>query len=124
MTMKFYKCGHCGNIITKLTDSGVPTFCCGQKMDELVAGTTDAAVEKHVPVYTVEGSKVSVVVGDVIHPMAEEHWIEWIVLETKQGYQFKKLNPGEEPKACFELCEGDEVVAVYEHCNLHGLWKK
>ena len=123
MTMKFYKCGHCGNIITKLTDKNVPVMCCGEPMKELIAGTTDAAVEKHVPVYTVDGNKVEVVVGSVEHPMAEEHYIEWIVLETEKGYQVQHLNPGQEPKACFSICEGDKVVAVYEHCNLHGLWK-
>lgn len=123
MTMKFYKCGHCGNIITKLTDKGVPVMCCGEAMTEMKAGTTDAAVEKHVPVYTVKGNTVEVVVGSVEHPMVEEHWIEWVVLETKNGYQVQHLNPGQEPKANFAICEGDEVTAVYEYCNLHGLWK-
>lgn len=121
--MKFYVCEHCGNIITKLTDSGVPVMCCGQKMTEMVPGTTDAAVEKHVPVVTVDGQTVKASVGSVEHPMAEEHFIEWIVLETKQGVQYKQLKPGEKPEATFVLAEGDEVVAVYEHCNLHGLWK-
>lgn len=121
--MKFYVCEHCGNIITKLTDSGVPVMCCGQKMTEMVPGTTDAAVEKHVPVVTVDGQTVKATVGSVEHPMAEEHFIEWIVLETKQGVQYKQLKPGEKPEATFVLAEGDEVVAVYEHCNLHGLWK-
>ena len=124
MNQKFYVCEHCGNIITKVTDKGVPVMCCGQKMVEMVPGSTDAAQEKHVPVYTVEGNKVHVVVGSVEHPMLEEHFIEWIAVQTKQGNQRKALKPGEAPKACFALCEGDEVVAVYEHCNLHGLWKK
>lgn len=123
MTVKFFKCGHCGNIITKITDKGVPVMCCGEAMQEMKAGTTDAAVEKHVPAFTVEGSKVNVTVGEVEHPMLEEHYIEWVVLETKQGYQVAYLEPGQAPKACFALCEGDEVVSVYEYCNLHGLWK-
>ncbi len=123
MTMRFYKCEHCGNIITKLTDKGVPVMCCGEQMKELKAGTTDAAVEKHVPAVTVEGNKVKAVIGEVEHPMVDEHYIEWIVLETKQGYQVKHLQPGQAPEACFQICEGDEVVAVYEYCNLHGLWK-
>ena len=123
MTMKFFKCGHCGNIITKLTDKGVPVMCCGEPMKELKAGTTDAAVEKHVPEVTVDGNKVDVVVGEVEHPMLEEHYIEWIVLETKQGNQIAHLKPGQAPKASFVMNEGDEVVAVYEYCNLHGLWK-
>ncbi|MBE6990276.1 MAG: desulfoferrodoxin [Ruminococcaceae bacterium] len=121
--MKFYICEHCGNIITMVRESGVPVMCCGQKMKEIVPGTTDAAVEKHVPVYEVKDSKVCVTVGSVTHPMLPEHYIEWIALQTRQGSQRKALRPGDEPKACFALCEGDEVEAVYAYCNLHGLWK-
>jgi len=123
MAQKFYVCEHCGNIVTKVKDVGVPVVCCGQKMTELVPGTTDASQEKHVPVYKVEGNNVLVTIGSVEHPMQEEHHIEWIVLETKQGVQRKYLEPGQAPKAVFALTEGDEVVAVYEYCNLHGLWK-
>ena len=121
---KFFKCEHCGNIIEMVEDKGVPVMCCGQKMTELVPGTTDAAVEKHVPSYVVEGNKVIVTVGEVEHPMAEEHYIEWVSIQTKQGNQRKALKPGEAPKICFSICEGDEVEAVYAYCNLHGLWKK
>lgn len=123
MKQRFFVCEHCGNMIAMVKDAGVPIMCCGQKMTELIPGTTDAAVEKHVPVYTVEGGKVLVTVGDVEHPMAEEHYIEWISLQTKSGNQRKALNPGDAPKVCFALCEGDEVEAVYAYCNLHGLWK-
>ena len=123
MEQKFFICEHCGNIIAMVKDKGVPVMCCGQKMTELVPGTTDAAVEKHVPVYSVEGNTVSVVVGDVEHPMLEEHYIEWVSLQTKQCNQRKVLKPGEKPEVCFALCEGDEVEAVYAYCNLHGLWK-
>lgn len=124
MDQKFYICEHCGNIIAKVKDAGVPVMCCGQKMTEIVPGTTDAAVEKHVPSYVVEGNKVIVNVGEVDHPMIEEHFIEWVSLQTKQGNQRKVLNPGEAPKVCFAICEDDEVEAVYAYCNLHGLWKK
>lgn len=123
MKQNFYICEHCGNIIAMVKSSGVPVMCCGQKMNELVAGTTDAAVEKHVPVYQVEGNKVYVTVGEVEHPMLPEHYIEWISLQTKQGNQRKELKPGEEPKVCFSLCKEDEVEAVYAYCNLHSLWK-
>lgn len=123
MKQRFFVCEHCGNMIAMVKDAGVPIMCCGQKMTELIPGTTDAAVEKHVPVYTVEGGKVLVTVGEVEHPMAEEHYIEWISLQTKSGNQRKQLAPGDAPKACFAICEGDEVEAVYAYCNLHGLWK-
>ncbi len=121
--MKFYRCDHCGNIVTFLNNSGVPVMCCGQKMTELVPGTVDAAVEKHVPAVQTEGAKVQVKVGAVEHPMLEEHHIQWIAVETNLGSQIKYLQPGKAPEASFVLAEGETLVAVYEYCNLHGLWK-
>ena len=123
MELKFFRCNHCGNIIVKIKDSSVPVVCCGENMQELVPGTTDAAVEKHLPVYEVNGSSVSVTVGSVLHPMLPEHSINWICLQTNKGFQLKYLNPGEEPKAVFALADGEKVESVYEYCNLHGLWK-
>ena len=122
--MKFYRCERCGNIITKLNDSGVPVVCCGEPMKELVPGATDGAFEKHVPAVTVEGSTVKVQIGEVEHPMVEAHYIQFIALETKNGCQVKYLKPEEKPVAEFVLAEGDSAVAVYEYCNLHGLWVK
>ncbi len=124
MEQKFYICEHCGNIVAMVKDAGVPIMCCGEKMKEIVPGTTDAAVEKHIPVYTVEGNLVKVSVGSTEHPMMPEHFIEWVSLQTKQGNQRKALRPEDKPEVCFALCEGDEVEAVYAYCNLHGLWKK
>ena len=124
MEQKFFICEHCGNIIAKVKDAGVPVMCCGQKMTELVPGTVDAAVEKHVPEYTVDGNKVVVKVWAVEHPMTEDHLIEWVSLQTKQGNQRKALAAGAAPEVCFCICDGDEVEAVYAYCNLHGLWKK
>ena len=123
MELKFFRCNHCGNIIVKIKDSSVPVVCCGENMQELVPGTTDAAVEKHLPVYETNGSTVSVTVGSVSHPMMPEHFINWVCLQTNKGFQLKYLNPGEEPKAVFALSDGEKVEAVYEYCNLHGLWK-
>ena len=123
MQQKFYICKHCGNIVAMIRDCGVPVKCCGENMQEIVPGTTDAAQEKHVPVWRTEGSQVTVSVGAVEHPMTPEHYIEWICLQTKQGSQHKKLEPSDKPQACFALCEGDTVEAVYAFCNLHSLWK-
>jgi len=123
MEVKFFYCKHCGKIIVVVKDSLAPTICCGEEMLELVPGTTDAAVEKHVPVVNVEGNKVTVCVGSVAHPMLPEHFIEWIVLVTDKGIQKKKLTPGSEPKAEFALLDGEKVVSAYEFCNLHKLWK-
>jgi len=121
--MKFFKCEHCGNIITHVKNSGVPVVCCGEKMKEIIPGVVDASKEKHVPVVKVEGNKAIITVGSVEHPMIEAHYIEWISILTKQGTQLKHLNPGEKPEACFSLCDGDAVEEVYAYCNLHGLWK-
>ncbi len=124
MELKFYRCNHCGNIITFATSSGVPVVCCGEKMQELVPNTTDGAHEKHVPVVKASDSgKVVVDVGSAAHPMVPEHFIEWVCLATKQGSQIKHLQPGQAPQVCFTICEGDAVEAVYTYCNLHGLWK-
>ena len=124
MEMKFYKCKHCGNIIAVVKASGAPISCCGEKMTEIVPGTADAAVEKHVPVVEVKDGKVIVTVGEVAHPMAPEHYIEWIAISTDQGNQRKILEPGDKPMACFALCDGENFEAAYAYCNLHGLWKK
>ena len=123
MEIKVYRCKHCGNIAIKVINSGVPMSCCGEAMEELVPGSVDAAVEKHVPVYEVKDNIVTVTVGSVEHPMIDVHYIEWVSLKTKQGNQRKALNPGDEPKVEFAICEGDEVEAVYAYCNLHSLWK-
>jgi superoxide reductase len=123
MKQRFFICEHCGNIVTKVKDSGVHVICCGQKMTEIIPGTTDASVEKHVPVYQVKDNKVFVTVGSVEHPMVPEHYIEWVSLQTKLGNQRKELKPGDAPKVCFALCEDDEIEAIYAYCNLHSLWK-
>lgn len=123
MEMRFYRCAHCGQIIAIVKATGVPVICCGEPMREIIPGTADASLEKHVPVYEVRGNQVFVSVGSVPHPMTEEHFIEWVSLQTKFGNQRKALKPGMEPKLCFSICDGDEVEAVFAYCNLHGLWK-
>ena len=120
--MKFYKCKHCGKIIAVVNERNVPTICCGEPMSEMVPNTSDGAFEKHIPVYEVKDNIVTVTVGEVIHPMMENHYIEWIAIETNFGNQRKVLKPGEEPKAKFALLEGEKVIRVVEHCNLHGLY--
>ncbi len=123
MEMKFYRCRHCGQIIAIVKKTGVPVICCGEPMQEIIPSSTDASVEKHVPVVEADGTTVRVTVGSAPHPMLPEHYIEWVSLKTKAGNQRKALNPGDEPKVCFSICEGDEVEAVYAYCNLHSLLK-
>ncbi len=123
MEQKFFLCEHCGNMVAAVKVEGCPITCCGKPMKELVPGTSDGAHEKHVPVWSREGNKVTVTVGEVEHPMLDAHYIEWISIQTKQGNQRKALKPGDKPEVCFALCEGDEVEAAYAYCNLHSLWK-
>lgn len=124
MKRKFLLCRRCGNLIEMINDSGVTPICCGTDMQELVANSTEAATEKHIPVVEVNGNTVKITVGETFHPMEEEHYIEWIYLETNKGIKRINLNPGEEPIATFALLEGEQITSAYAYCNLHGLWIK
>ena len=121
MATKFFKCNHCGNVIVKVVDAGVPVMCCGEKMVELVPNTVDASGEKHLPVVTVLDNKsIKVEVGSVHHPMLPEHHISFVYVETENGGI--QVNLKDKPEAVVYLGE-EKAVAVYEYCNLHGLWK-
>ena len=124
MEMKFYICEHCGQIAAIVKKTGAPLVCCGEKMKEIVPGSVDASLEKHVPVVEAAGGKVTVKVGSVAHPMSPEHYIEWVSLKTRSGNQRKALVPGDKPEVTFYIAEDDEIEEVYAYCNLHGLWKK
>ena len=120
--MKIMQCAHCGNQVFSLHDGGVPMMCCGEPMKELAAGSTDAALEKHVPAVAVNGTTMQVTVGEVPHPMLAEHFIQWVAVEQGDKVQFARLHPEGEPKAAFTI-EPGKPYTVYEFCNLHGLWK-
>lgn len=123
MKAKIFACRHCGNIAALIRDKGVPLFCCGEKMRELIPNTANAAEEKHVPICTRDKNTVHVTVGEVTHPMTDEHYIEWVLLETEKGLQIAHLTPKNEPKAVFALSEGDSVKAAYAYCNQHDFWR-
>ncbi|WP_251197667.1 desulfoferrodoxin family protein [Anaerotardibacter muris] len=121
MKLQFFKCEHCGNVAVKLFDEGPALFCCGQQMTELVPDSVDASAEKHVPVVEVTDD-IKVKIGAEEHPMIDTHWITMIVLETNRGFQYVELQPGDKPEAEFTLAPGENPVAVYDYCNIHGLW--
>ena len=123
MKQKFYKCSVCGQIIAIVKETGVPVVCCGKPMNEIIAGSIDASVEKHVPVVKINKNEVFVSVGEVEHPMSTEHYIEWISIQTDKGNQRKVLTPTDKPQASFMLCDNEKLEIVYAYCNLHGLWK-
>ena len=122
--MHLVMCEQWKKIAAIVQDSACPTKCCGEPMVELVPNTTDGAHEKHVPAVEIDGNKVTVTVGEVEHPMMDAHYIQWIILETNMGRARRELKPGAKPQAVFMLAEGEEPVAAYEYCNLHGVWRK
>ncbi len=114
--LRVYKCENCNKTVVSKVELKLEGW------KELIAGSVDAAKEKHVPVVTKKCKQVKVDVGSVTHPMTAEHWIEWVAIETEQGYQIKYLNPESAPVCSFSLADGDTLVRVYAYCNLHGLW--
>ena len=119
---KIYRCSVCGNILLSIEDSGVTPHCCGKPMEEPAVHMLDTNYEKHLPVVQVSGTTVSVCVGEEDHPMTEEHYIQWIILETCQRVEVVRLRPGEKPAAEFQLSVGECAVSVGAFCNIHGLW--
>ena len=120
---EFFICDKCGSMLNVLCECAEEEKNCKEALRKLEANSTEAATEKHIPAVTVKGNEICVQVGSTEHPMAEEHFIMWVYLETEHGGQFKRLNPGEAPRVKFTITE-DKPVAVYEYCNIHGLWKK
>lgn len=116
-----YQCKHCGNIVEVLHGGAAPLVCCGEPMKLLREGESDGATEKHVPVIEKTENGYKVKVGSAPHPMAEDHYIEWIELLADGVSHIAFLNPGDAPEAEFQV-KADHVVAR-EFCNKHGLWK-
>ncbi|OUQ76384.1 desulfoferrodoxin [Massilimicrobiota sp. An105] len=121
--MKLYVCPICGNVVEKIVDKGVPVVCCGKPMVELTANTTDGALEKHVPVLSIDGDKLHVKVGEVSHPMTDEHLITTIIAVFNNQVLRVDLTSADQPEAVFAMGDYKGTIEVYEYCNLHGLWK-
>jgi superoxide reductase len=120
--LNLFVCKHCGNVALLVNDPGAPLVCCGDKISKLEANTTDASVEKHMPVAAISGNNLDVKIGSVPHPMANEHHIAFVYVETEHGGQRKNFEAGDAPSLAFCFAE-DKPIAVYAYCNLHGLWK-
>ena len=119
--LEVFKCALCGNIVESVHAGSGELVCCGQPMAVLRENTVDAAKEKHVPVLEKIDGGYRVKVGDVAHPMGEDHFIEWIELIAGGKAYLEFLEPGSAPEAVF-LVDADKVT-VRAYCNLHGLWK-
>ena len=122
--IKIYRCRLCGNIVVHLYDSGMPLTCCGEEMELVEPASEMASLEKHVPVVERFADKVIVSVGETPHPMTKDHYIEWILLQSKTGFQVHYLKPGDAPVFEFHIPEKITPIAVYAYCNIHGLWVK
>lgn len=118
----FFICGRCRNLIGMINSSGAVIYCCGAPMDNLEPEYTDSGKEKHAPLVNRVGDEITVNVGEKSHPMTADHAISWVALITNRGHHRKLLIPGEEPVVRFTL-NGEDPIAVYSYCNLHGLWK-
>lgn len=117
-----YKCQESGMIVeVKKAGEGVPS-CCGKEMTLLEEKTADSSTEKHVPMIEKIDNGYKVTVGSTLHPMTEEHLIEWIELMVDDKVYTQYLTPDQEPVAIFMVEEGERVCAR-EYCNLHGHWQ-
>ena len=121
--VEFYECEVCGNVMVKLVDGGVTPDCCGAAMKRVKPKSGDAGREKHTPIVLVNGERVTVTVGEVAHPMEEDHFIGFAVLENGRGFDVKELQTNGYPVAQFLLNEDEEAGRVYAWCNKHGLWE-
>lgn len=119
--MHFYQCNRCGEVYI-LNSENDTLRCCDSSLEEIQLNVSEGAFEKHIPVFEINSSVMKVSVGEVIHPMEIEHFIEWILVEKKDGYEIKYLKPLEEPVINF--LDAENVLAIYAFCNKHGLWKK
>lgn len=116
-----YKCALCGNIVTVSHEAGGKLVCCGQEMELMPVKTADQTLEKHVPVIEKTADGIKVTVGSSLHPMMDNHYIEWIEVLKGDVVMRKYLKPGESPSAEFPMEFSDEIIAR-EYCNIHGLW--
>lgn len=123
MNTKYYKCDACGQVIAVIK-KGIGTItCCNKEMTEIIPKMTDKGLmEKHVPTYERKKDKITVKVGNILHPSNKDHYIEWVSLVTNKGFYFKTLKPKEEPEVTFNVDSDEEVEEISSYCNLHSLY--
>jgi len=118
---QIYKCNICGNIVDILHEAGGELVCCGKPMELKQENTQEAAVEKHIPVIEETEKGIKIKVGEVAHPMDEDHYIEWIEITREDGKIIRKdLNPKDAPE--LEIHCKINIKKIRAYCNLHGLW--
>ena len=117
-----YRCNHCGNMVEAIAEGGGELVCCGEAMELLEPRQLPEGGVKHIPVITKEDGKIVVTMGEVAHPMEEEHYINFVELIVGDQVYRANLKPGDEPKAVFDVNAEVEDVKAIEYCNIHGLW--
>lgn len=122
--MELYVCKSCHAVIEKIVHPEIQVWCCKKPMEKIEANSSDGAGEKHVPQTYYENGILNVTVGEVMHPMAKEHHIAFILVKAGNLQLRHDLKPEEKPEAVFSLGDYHGKAEVYEYCNLHGLWKK
>ncbi len=126
LDLNIYLCEKCGNLIEILNNNPTVNInCCNEKMKKITANTTDAATEKHIPYVNIEDNSMFIQIGEISHPMTDEHYITTIYVVDDLGNMQKiKLTPNDKPEICINFNKNAKKINVYSYCNLHGLWKK
>ncbi len=119
--MEVYKCDVCGNVVELLDNGGGTLVCCGQDMTKMIVNQEETVFEKHIPLLEINEREIKVTVGSVLHPMEENHYIEWIAMVTSKGIIRKSFKPGDSPMITFGRM--GEAYAIYAYCNVHGLFQ-
>ena len=73
------------------------------------------------PVYEKTGNQIVVKIGEIAHPMEEDHYIQWIALVSERQTTRIRLLPEEPSEVKFDYIPNS---VIYVYCNKHGLWKK
>lgn len=115
--LKLKRCKHCNAIVKVVNDSDCIS-CCGNKMEDIIPNSVDAAIEKHVPEYEIQGDKIIVKVN---HVMEDDHYIEWISMVSDKKENMVYLKPGEVAEVEFTYTPNS---TLYAYCNKHSVWKK
>ncbi len=118
-----HKCETCGNIVEILHTGAGDLYCCDRVMELKKENFEEAAIEKHIPVIKDNEKGKKITVGEVEHPMSDEHYIEWIEVLFKDGKVLRKdLKPGDDPSIYCRQDHDENIIRAY--CNVHGLWIK
>jgi len=117
-----YRCNTCGHMTEIINEGTGELVCCDQKMELLEERQLDVGAEKHIPIIEKDGNNIVVKLGEVPHPMLEEHYICFIELFVGDKIYRKFLKASDDPKAVFEVCADMNDLKARAYCNIHGLW--